>query len=642
MAHKAVQLAHEGAAGKGPDDRAAHVGFYLIDKGLPQLERAAQVRLPAFEAVRRTCRRFPLLLYLGTITMIAVILAADLLEEADASGLVNWSLGLVGIVTLLCASQLAVALVNWLATVLATPHLLPRMDFSAGVPPESRTLVVIPTMLTCAQAIEGLIEALEVRFLANRTGNLHFGLLTDFQDARAESIPEDGPLLLQARNGIERLNASYPGANGDTFFLFHRPRRWNPQDKIWMGYERKRGKLADLNALLRGGAADRFSLVVGETTILASVKYVITLDTDTQLPRDAARQFIGAMAHPLNRARYDEARQLVSEGYGILQPRVAASLPGANRSRYARMCGAEAGIDPYTRAVSDVYQDLFREGSFVGKGIYDVEAFERALSGRFPENRILSHDLLEGCYARSGLLSDVHLYEEDPYSYSADVIRRSPLDSRRLADCALAAAGRSRRRRAPAEESALGTFPMEDLRQPAAQPGAGGIDSALAAGLDRAVAGVVLDPGGNRDYRDSKPDCLDTGVVSEAARRAAWPACRRRGALGGPPRLSSRIYARMPALRGLLQSRCNFAHGGANADYPNPVAGVDRVERTRLLQRRGSRCRFPIDVDRDGHRRRRLCRSGCGKAGRAGGGRADSGTVVFLSGHCLVDKPAAR
>ncbi len=429
VARKAVQLAHDGAAGKGLDDQAAHVGFYLIDKGLPRLERAAQVRLPAFEALQRLCRRFPLQLYLGAIALIAAIIAAGLLEEAHVSGMEDWALGLIGIASLLCASQLAVALVNWGATLLVAPHLLPRLDFSGGIPPESRTLVVIPTMLTGPQGIEGLIEALEVRFLANRNDNLHFGLLTDFRDAPAETLPDDGPLLRLARGGIERLNARYPGARGDSFFLFHRPRRWNPQEAVWMGYERKRGKLADLNALLRGapsdsGVGDRFSLVVGETAVLSNVKYVITLDTDTQLPRDAARQFIGAMAHPLNRARYDEARQLVSEGYGILQPRVAASLPGANRSRYARMCGAEPGIDPYTRAVSDVYQDLFREGSFIGKGIYDVDAFERTMSGRFPENRILSHDLLEGCYARSGLLSDVHLYEEDPYSYAADVTRR--------------------------------------------------------------------------------------------------------------------------------------------------------------------------------------------------------------------------
>ena len=191
-----------------------------------------------------------------------------------------------------------------------------------------------------------------------------------------------------------------------------------------MGYERKRGKLAELNSLLRGGGQDCFSLIVGATDVLSSVKYVITLDTDTQLPRDAARQFVGAMAHPLNRAHFDEQRQRVTEGYGILQPRVAVSLPGTNRSRYARLFGSEPGIDPYTRAVSDVYQDVFGEGSFIGKGIYDVDAFERSLKGRFPENRILSHDLLEGCYARAGLLSDVQLYEEYPSSYSADVSRR--------------------------------------------------------------------------------------------------------------------------------------------------------------------------------------------------------------------------
>ena len=191
-----------------------------------------------------------------------------------------------------------------------------------------------------------------------------------------------------------------------------------------MGYERKRGKLAELNSILRGGSRDRFSLVVGETAVLSKVKYVITLDTDTQLPRDSARQFVGAMAHPLNRPRYDEGKKRVTEGYGILQPRVAVSLPGTNRSRYARLFGSEPGIDPYTRAVSDTYQDGFGEGSFIGKGIYDVDAFERALHGRFPENRILSHDLLEGCYARAGLMSDVQLYEDYPSCYSADVSRR--------------------------------------------------------------------------------------------------------------------------------------------------------------------------------------------------------------------------
>ena len=435
VARKAIQLAREGAAtktargatpGGATADRTSHVGYYLIDKGLPQLKRAAQVRLSIAEALQRTACRFPLPLYLGTFVLLTLILAGGLL--AHAGGLSGWALVLTAIPVTLCASHLAIALVNWVATLLAMPWPLPRLDFSRGIPPACRALVVVPTMLNSAQGIEDLTEALEVRFLANRDVHLHFGLLTDFRDAQEATQPEDESLLLLARDRIEELNEKYrnveSGAKGEAFFLFHRPRRWNPQERLWMGYERKRGKLAELNSLLRGGAQECFSLIVGTTDVLSRVKYVITLDTDTQLPRDSARQFVGAMAHPLNRAHFDEKRQRVTEGYGILQPRVAVSLPGTNRSRYAHLFGSEPGIDPYTRAVSDVYQDLFGEASFIGKGIYDVDAFERSLKGRFPENRILSHDLLEGCYARAALLSDVHLYEEYPSRYGVDVSRR--------------------------------------------------------------------------------------------------------------------------------------------------------------------------------------------------------------------------
>jgi len=424
VARLAIQFARRSTPAKDGDDRAAHVGFYLVDKGLSKLERTVKLRQSAAEILRRIGSRLPLLLYLSPILLITALLTGGLTATAHAGGLQGWTLALIGILSLLCASQLAVALVNWLAALYSRPHLLPRMDFSTGIPPESRTLVVIPTMITSAQNIEDLVEGLEVRFLANRDEHLHFGLLTDFSDAQVETLPEDEPLIKLAQEKIDKLNDKYRNARGDSFFLFHRPRRWNPRERLWMGYERKRGKLADLNALLRGGPPDRFALVVGETLILSNVKYVITLDTDTELPRDSAWQIVGAMAHPLNRPRYDEDKQRISEGYGILQPRVAVSLPGTNRSRYARLYGGEPGIDPYTRAVSDVYQDLFHEGSFIGKGIYDVDAFEQALKERLPENRILSHDLLEGCYARSGLMSDVQLYEDYPSRYSADVSRR--------------------------------------------------------------------------------------------------------------------------------------------------------------------------------------------------------------------------
>ena len=424
VAQKAVDLAAAAQTQAGSQDRTAHVGYYLIDRGVPLFERAAQVRLSPFERLRRAAGRMPLLLYLGSIWLIAATVTFAALVQAIAVGTPGWGLLPLGALVLLCASSLGVAVVNRLATRLVEPDTLPRLDFSEGIPSDLRTLVVVPTFLPEPEEIEDLLGALEVRFLANHDRNLYFGLLTDFRDAPAEVMPEDEELLRLAREGIEALNRKYQDDRDDAFFLFHRPRRWNPQERVWMGHERKRGKLSDLNALLRGAEDGRFSLIVGERSVLPAVKYVITLDADTELPRDAARLLVGTLSHPLNRPRYDEAKGRICEGYGILQPRLSAAMANVSRSRFARLFGGEPGIDPYTRAVSDVYQDIFREGSFTGKGIYDVDAFEQVLGGRFPENLILSHDLLEGCYARSALVTDVQLQESYPTRFSTDATRR--------------------------------------------------------------------------------------------------------------------------------------------------------------------------------------------------------------------------
>ena len=424
IAQKAIQLANESTDKNGADDRRSHVGYYLIDKGLEQLKEVVGSHFSILENIKRTAKRFPLLPYLGAIGMVTILLTGVLLAHINPSNIPHWEIVIFGIFLIIAISQLALELVNGLAMSIVKPHLLPRMDFSLKIPSEYRTLTVVPTMITSKQNIENLIESLEVRFLANREEYLHFGLLTDFLDANQEILPQDASLLKLLQEKVEELNSKYKKGSADIFFLFHRPRRWNNQEKIWMGYERKRGKLADLNWLLRGGPVENFLLIIGDISILRNVKYIITLDTDTQLPRNCARQLVETMAHPLNRACYDESKQCVCEGYGILQPRVSMSLPGANRSYYARLYGGESGIDPYTRTVSDIYQDLFEEGSFIGKGIYDLDIFERALKGRFPEGLILSHDLWEGCYARSGLLSDVELYEDHPFRYSADVRRR--------------------------------------------------------------------------------------------------------------------------------------------------------------------------------------------------------------------------
>jgi cellobiose phosphorylase len=430
VARHAVELC---GAASAAGERPTHVGRFLIGSDRIALERTVAARVPGWLALARWARARAMPLYAAALVVSTLSIAAWPLAQTDVR-LPLWEAATLAVLVMVVASQLAVALVNWLVTLFVPPQRLPRMDYSFGIASASRTLVVVPTMLGSPDGVEALVEALEVRFLANRDPNLHFGLLTDLHDAPTEHLPTDTALVELAASRIEALNAKYrpsgDAAGNNPFYLFHRPRRWNARERVWMGYERKRGKLADLNALLRGqagaGPGERFARIVGETLWLSAVRYVITLDTDTELPRGAAAEMVATMAHPLNHPRFGSGRSssLVVDGYGILQPRIAASLPSTNRSLYARINGGEAGIDPYTRAVSDVYQDLFGEGSFIGKGIYDVDAFERALGDRLPENRILSHDLLEGCYARSGLLSDVQLIEDAPATYGADVARR--------------------------------------------------------------------------------------------------------------------------------------------------------------------------------------------------------------------------
>ena len=425
VAEIANKLANENAAKSISDKRKSHVGFYLIGKGLKQLEKLTSMKLSRLELFERIGQKIPLFLYITGILIFTGAFSGALIKRAYDDGLTTWwQLSILSFFSIVATSQLAIMLVNWIITLLVKPNLLPRMDFSKGIPFDCRTLVVIPTMFNSESELDDLLEGLEVRFLANRDANLHFALLTDFYDAREEKLSGEDQLLQSSKARVEALNRKYQREKNDIFFLFHRPRKWNARDKTWMGYERKRGKLSELNALLRGKSKDNFCLIVGEEAVFSTIRYVITLDTDTLLPKEAAWKIVGTIAHPLNKAYYDEKKQRVTEGYGILQPRVAVSLPHGNSSLYARMHGHEPGIDPYTKAISDVYQDMFNEGSFIGKGIYEVDAFEQSLGNRFPENRILSHDLLEGSYARCGLLSDVQLYEEYPSRYDADMKRR--------------------------------------------------------------------------------------------------------------------------------------------------------------------------------------------------------------------------
>jgi len=420
-----VKLAADRRRQASAEHRESHVGYFLIARGREELEREAGYRVPLHRRMTRLLVRRPLVPYLLAIAAMIVLLETPLLLEAKELGLQEpiW-FAVLAAVTLAAVSRPAIVLVNWTITLLVPSRRLPRLDFSKGVPVEHRTAVVVPALLHSVEAVRGLIEQIEVRYLANRTPNLLLALLSDFPDASEESVPSDDPLLDAAREGIQRLNDKYADAGESIFFLLHRPRFWNPEERTWMGYERKRGKLEEFNRLVREGDTSAFSVIEGAVEALRGVKYVIVLDSDTQLPPESAWKLVGTMAHPLNRPAINPATRRVDKGYGVLQPRVGINLVGARKSLFARTFAGDVGIDPYTREVSNVYQDVFGVGQFVGKGIYDVAALHATVGDRFPENRILSHDLIEGSYARCGFVNDVELLEDQPFAYLVDVSRR--------------------------------------------------------------------------------------------------------------------------------------------------------------------------------------------------------------------------
>lgn len=406
------------------DWRPRHIGYYLIDAGRSALERELGYHPRWNEYVLRLAKRWASPLYLGGIVLFTSLLVAGLAVGTvmlDGSSLLV--IGLAAL-TLIPASDLAVGIVNFIITATIRPQILPKLDFSKGIPPDHHTLVVMPTMLTNESSVRNLLERLEIQYLANPKSGLSFALLTDFMDADREHLPSDDDLLGLARDGVAALNNRYSDDENVRFYLLHRRRQWNDESQLWMGWERKRGKLAELNRLLRGATNTSYAVDEETRLQLLDVRFVITLDADTRLPHAAADKLAGALAHPLNRPHYDRRANLVTCGYGVLQPRVSVSLASASRSLYASIFSNGGGLDPYCTAVSDVYQDLFGEANFTGKGIYDVDAFSAAVEGRFPPNHILSHDLIEGCYARVGAVTDVELFDEYPTRFDADLRRQ--------------------------------------------------------------------------------------------------------------------------------------------------------------------------------------------------------------------------
>jgi cyclic beta-1,2-glucan synthetase len=411
------------------DVRRGHVGYWLMAEGRQTLEQEVGYRPPLQRIVQYTMLRWPHSTYFGLLTTFTLLGVGVLAVGC-------WLFGVplaIAIALLVCwllpASELAQSATNLLVTNVLPPRLLPRFDFKAGVPANYPTIVVVPSMLSSPGEVSSLLSRLESHYLSNSDAALHFALLTDFNDAPTEETSKDAALLDRAIAGIRKLNDRYQQEGRRPFYLFHRRRQWNAAEQTWMGWERKRGKLMEFGKLLHGEQATSYSVQEGDLQALQKFRqadltpFVITLDSDTQLPHDCARKLIGTLAHPLNRPQFSADHATVTAGYSILQPRVNVHLASASRTWFAKIFAGTPGVDPYATAASDVYQDLFGEGSFTGKGIYDLQAFERALGGAFPENAILSHDLIEGCHARVGLVSNIEVYDGYPARYDAEARR---------------------------------------------------------------------------------------------------------------------------------------------------------------------------------------------------------------------------
>ena len=418
IAKLCVRLAEQ-AQFENPKDLArAHVGYYLVGEGVYELEKAFAYAAPVPERLRRVVLRHPTLVYLGLLALLTTFIVASLASYASFSG-AGWTMLLVIVaLTIIPVSDLALNVLNWALTHLLKPRLLPRVDTAAGIPSGARTMVVVPTLLSSEKAVDELLEKLEVSYLANQDEEIYFALLGDFSDADAPNTPDDLPILERAVRGVGNLNARYPAGVVERFHLFHRRRQWNASEGRWMGWERKRGKLHEFNRLLRGASDTSFTFTQANAEFLSSVRYVLTLDRDTVLPRDAVRRLVGIALHPLNRPVYDANAGRVTKGYGILQPHIGVTLESSCRSLFASIFCSYSGLDAYT-TTSDVYQDIFEEGNHTGKALYDVDIFETALAGCVPENMILSHDLFEGLHARCAFVTDIELLDEFPAQYDS-------------------------------------------------------------------------------------------------------------------------------------------------------------------------------------------------------------------------------
>ena len=405
---------HEG------DGVQAHVGYYILDDGLDTLHRKLNqpVRLPA----HRREKVFAWVYVSLNAVLIGIVLAA-LGVGLYHGGLRGWWLAAAIVISDVPVSGIVIEVIQRIAVRLTKPRRLPRMDYKKGIPSECRTLVVIPALLPNEKQVRQLMEQIEAAYLGNLDDEILFAVAGDLKDGHTQTAETDEAIIEAGRNAVKDLNDKY-AEGADRFYFFVRERRLDFKQGCWMGWERKRGALMELNRLLLKHGDTGYSVTEGNLNDLGDIRYIITLDTDTRLPRDTAKELIGTMAHPLYQpVEGDGVRRGLKRGYGLMQPRIGVAVDSACRSFFTRSFAGQPGIDPYTTAVSDLYQDLFGEGIFTGKGIYDLKTVDRMLWDRFPDNAILSHDLIEGEMIRTALVSDIELIDGYPSHYDAYINR---------------------------------------------------------------------------------------------------------------------------------------------------------------------------------------------------------------------------
>ena len=426
IALKAIELAAESFKNreKQPYDNEMqakwNVGYYLVGKGITKLQKALNIKKKWAPHIIKLSRNYPEILYIWSIVLITAMLISIAAVYTMNNSLSNqWLWVLIAIMAVAVpSSEIAVRIVNWVSDRTLSPAIFPAMELKEGIPDNLSTIVVIPTLLPNKTRVNEIIENLETHYLSNRETNLYFALIGAFKDSNTEE-PADLEIIDSAMSGIKTLNMRYAKDGTDIFYYFHRKSKFNPENNKWIGWERKRGALIEFNDFLLGSKKTSFYYCSNHIKDFSDIKYVITLDSDTVLPIGMARMMVGTMAHPLNKPIIAPERGIVVEGYGLLQPRVDSDSESSGKSLFSKIFTGQIGIDPYSNAISDLYQDMFGEGIYTGKGIYDLKVFQKVLKNVIPENTVLSHDLYEGSYVRTALVTNLKLVESYPTKYSS-------------------------------------------------------------------------------------------------------------------------------------------------------------------------------------------------------------------------------